>query len=220
VLCRRSLHVLTLWCVGPNSAPTYFLATPLEKRKNKSVAMTVIPKSGEVDAANIWRPNVQQLLAEHQKILDDIQKNIREEKEKEIQRQEEEAMNQYISHFVIDRQGKVTTDAAFDASQFEEAPAKKVPEDSLKNSTLGGQEKDKGARSAQTGLTGRSGSSGKNSRNSKEKERSSFKELLAKYEKKGVVQKQRGRPDRTKDTKPSSSQEQSSLSQAKSVRRA
>ena len=42
-----------------------------------------------------------------------------------------------------------------------EAPAKKVPEDSLKNSTLGGQEKDKGARSAQTGLTGRSRSSGK-----------------------------------------------------------
>ena len=28
-------------------------------------------------------------------------------------------MNQYISHFSIDRQGKVTTDAAFDASQFE-----------------------------------------------------------------------------------------------------
>jgi len=220
VLCHRSLHVLTLWCVGPNSAPTYFLATPLEKRKNKSVAMTVIPKSGEVDAANIWRPNVQQLLAEHQKILDDIQKNIREEKEKEIQRQ---AMNQYISHFVIDRQGKVTTDAAFDASQFEEAPAKKVPEDSLKNSTLGGQEQKKGARSAQTGLTGletgltgRSGISGKNSRNKKEKERPSFKELLAKYENKGVVQKQRERPDKVKDTNPSSSQEQSSLSQGNS----
>ena len=28
-------------------------------------------------------------------------------------------MKQYISHFSIDRQGKVTTDAAFDASQFE-----------------------------------------------------------------------------------------------------
>jgi len=28
-------------------------------------------------------------------------------------------MNQYISHFAIDRQGKVTTDAAFNASQFE-----------------------------------------------------------------------------------------------------
>ena len=80
--------------------------------------MTGIPKPGEVDAANIKRPTLQQLPAEHQKVFDDIQKKIREEKEKEIQRLEEEAMNQYISHFAIDRQGKVTTDAAFDASQF------------------------------------------------------------------------------------------------------
>ena len=36
-----------------------------------------------------------------------------------MQRLEEEAMNQYMSHFSINRQGKVTTDAAFDASQFE-----------------------------------------------------------------------------------------------------
>ena len=28
-------------------------------------------------------------------------------------------MKQYMSHFSIDRQGKVTTDDAFDASQFE-----------------------------------------------------------------------------------------------------
>ena len=75
-----------------------------------------------------------------------------------------------------------------------EAPAKKVPEDSLKNSTLGGQEKNKGARSVQTGLTGQetgltghSRNSGKNSRDKKGKERPSFKEILAKYEKKGVV---------------------------------
>jgi len=61
----------------------------------------------------------------------------------------------------------------------------------LKDSTLGGQEQKKGARFAQTGLigqetglTGHSGSSGNNSRNNKEKERPSFKELLAKYEKK------------------------------------
>ena len=81
--------------------------------------MTGIPKPGEVDSANIRRPNVQQLPAEHRKILDDIQKKIREEREKEIQKLEEEAMNQYISHFSIDRQAKVTTDAAFDASQFE-----------------------------------------------------------------------------------------------------
>jgi len=78
--------------------------------------MTGIPKPDEVDAANIKRPTFQQLSAEHQKVVDGIQKKIREEKEKEIQRLEEEAMNQYILHFSIDRQGKVTMDAAFDAS--------------------------------------------------------------------------------------------------------
>ena len=80
--------------------------------------MAGIPKPGEIDAANIKWPTFQQLSAEHQKVLDDIQKKIREEKE-EIQKLEEEAMKQYISHFSIDRQGKVTTDAGFDASQFE-----------------------------------------------------------------------------------------------------
>ena len=60
-----------------------------------------IPKPGDVDATNIKRPTVQQLSAEHQKALDDIQKKIREEKE--IQKLEQEAMKQYISHFSIDR---------------------------------------------------------------------------------------------------------------------
>ena len=78
-----------------------------------------IPKPSDVDAANIQMPTVQQLSAEQQKALDDIQKKIREEKEKEIQKLEEEAMKQYISHFSIDRQGKVTTDGGFDASQFQ-----------------------------------------------------------------------------------------------------
>jgi len=78
-----------------------------------------IPKPSDVDAANISRPTVQQLSAEHQKALDDIQKKIREEKEKEIQKLEEEAMKQYISDISIDRQGKVTPEAVFDASQFE-----------------------------------------------------------------------------------------------------
>jgi len=50
-------------------------------------------------------------------------------------------------------------------------------------------------------------------KNPEKKERPSFKELLAKYEKKGVIQKQRGRPDKVKNTKSSSSQKQSSLSQ-------
>ena len=65
-----------------------------------------IPKPSDVDAANIKRLTVQQLSAEHQKALDDIQKKIRKEKEKEIQKLEKEAMKQYISHFSIDRQGK------------------------------------------------------------------------------------------------------------------
>ena len=78
-----------------------------------------IPKPSDVDAANIQRPIVQQLLADHQKVLDGIRQKIREEKEKEIQKMEEEAMKQYISHFSIDRQGKVTPNASFDASQFE-----------------------------------------------------------------------------------------------------
>ena len=90
---------------------------------------------------------------------------------------------------------------------------KKSLEASSKNSTLGGQDQKKGARSVQTGLTGpsggsvlggheqrrkdgstqtgltgHSGSSGKNSRNNK-KERPSFKQLLAKYEEKGATQK-------------------------------
>ena len=80
------------------------------------------------------------------------------------------------------------------SKSHQETPAKKVPENSLKNSTLGGQEKNKGARSAQIGLTsletgliGHCGNSEKNSRNKKEKERPCFKQLLAKYEKKGVV---------------------------------
>ena len=40
-------------------------------------------------------------------------------KEKEIQRLEEEAKKQYISHFSINRQGNVTKDDTFDSSQFE-----------------------------------------------------------------------------------------------------
>jgi len=62
------------------------LATPLGKRRNKSVALAGIPKPVEVDSANIRRPNVQQLSVEHQKILDGVQKKIREDKEKEIQK--------------------------------------------------------------------------------------------------------------------------------------
>ena len=47
------------------------------------------------------------------------------------------------------------------SKSHQETPAKKVSEDSLKNSALGGQEQKKDARSAQTGLeTGLTGPSG------------------------------------------------------------
>ena len=71
---------------------THFLATPLGKNQSATMAGK-ITKPSDVDAANISRPTVQQLSAEHQKALDNIQKKIREEKEKEIQKLEEEAMN-------------------------------------------------------------------------------------------------------------------------------
>ena len=47
------------------------------------------------------------------------------------------------------------------SKSHQEAPAKKVLEDSSKNSALGGQEQKKDARSAQTGPTGPSGISKK-----------------------------------------------------------
>ena len=61
----------------------------------------------------------------------------------------------------------------------QEVPAKKFPKISLKNLVLGGQEQNKGVRSAKTGLTGPSGSSAKG-RNEKNKTKPSFKDLLAK----------------------------------------
>ena len=61
--------------------------------QNQSAAMAgKIPKPSDVDAANIQRPTVQQLSADPQKVLDGIRQKIREEKEKEIQKLEEEAM--------------------------------------------------------------------------------------------------------------------------------
>ena len=51
-----------------------------------------IPKPSEVDADNISRPTVQQLSADHQKVLDGNRQKIREEKDKEIQKLEKEAM--------------------------------------------------------------------------------------------------------------------------------
>ena len=63
----------------------------------------------------------------------------------------------------------------------QEVPAKKFPEISLKNLALGGQEQNKGVRSAktgltglETGLTGQSGNSEKNSRNKKRERNAEF----------------------------------------------
>ena len=82
----------------------------------------------------------------------------------------------------------------------------------------GGQDKEKGADSESTGLTGskggptgltgsRTGLTGtpsKSGNSSKSKTRPSFKELLAKYVKEGIAQRQKGRLSEAKDTGSSS----------------
>ena len=101
----------------------------------------------------------------------------------------------------------------------------KIPEGAK---TLGRQDKKKKADNKSTGLTGYSGgltgSTGltghgtgltgapsKSGNSSKIKTRPSFKELLAKYEKEGSAQRQKGQPSKVKDTGSSSRhQEQSS----------
>jgi len=61
------------------------LATPLGKGRNQLATMAgKIPKSSDIDAANIQRPTFDQLSGKHEKVLDDVQKNIKEE-EKKIQ---------------------------------------------------------------------------------------------------------------------------------------
>jgi hypothetical protein len=64
-----------------------------------------------------------------------------------------------------------------------------------------------GLTSAKTGLTGAPSKSRNSSRNNK---RPSFKELLAKYEKKGAAQKQKEPSSKVKDTKPSSERQERS----------
>ena len=87
---------------------------------------------------------------------------------------------------------------------------------------LGGQDKKKKADNKSTGLTSHSGGLtgrgtgltgvlSKSGNSSKIKTRPSFKELLAKYEKEGSAQRQKGQPSEVKDTGSSSRhQEQSS----------
>ena len=80
-----------------------------------------LPKYSEVDAEDIQRLTFEQLSAEHQKTLDDIKSKIREEKDQEIQRQEQEAIKYYMPHFSVDRQGKVAKIkyVTLDSSRFE-----------------------------------------------------------------------------------------------------
>ena len=81
---------------------------------------------------------------------------------------------------------------------------------------LGGQSKKKEADSKSTGLTGAkiglTGASSEfgNSFKTKNRTRPSFKVLLAKYEKKGIVQKQKEQSSKTKDMKPSSKHQERS----------
>ena len=104
----------------------------------------------------------------------------------------------------------------------------KTPWVATEASTLGGQDKEKGADSESTGLTGSkggltgptgltgsridlTGAPSKSGNSSKIKTRPSFKELLAKYEKGGSAKRQKGPPSEVKDTGLSSRhQEQSS----------
>jgi len=72
--------------------------------KNQSAAMAgKIPKPSEIDINNMKMLTFEQLLAEHKKALDEINKKIRDEQEQEIRRKEEEAMKHYVSHFSVDR---------------------------------------------------------------------------------------------------------------------
>ena len=95
-------------------------------------------------------------------------------------------------------------------------------EDPSSHKNTRGQDKKKKADNKSTGLTGHSGgltgrgtdltgAPSKSGNSSKIKTRPSFKELLAKYEKEGSAQRQKGLPSEVKDTGSSSRhQEQSS----------
>ena len=111
----------------------------------------------------------------------------------------------------------------------DERPEKKLtPQAAAMTSTLGGHDKKKkkadckstgltgpnssltgstGLTSSRTGVTGAPSESGSPS---KSKTRPSFKEILAKFQKQGAIQKKEKQPGKAKDTKPSSKcQEQS-----------
>ena len=92
------------------------------------------------------------------------------------------------------------------SKSHQETPGKKIPEDLLKDSTLGGKNRKRAPGLLRPVWSVTLGVLEKILETIRKKERPSFKELLAKYEKKGVIQKQKGRLDKVKDTKQSSSQ--------------
>ena len=98
----------------------------------------------------------------------------------------------------------------------------KTPRVATEASTLGGQDKEKGADNKSTGLTGHSGgltgygtgltgAPSKSGNSSKIKTMPSFKELLPKYEKEESAQRQKGRSSEVKDTGSSSRHQEQSI---------
>ncbi|CAN6373760.1 unnamed protein product [Urochloa humidicola] len=80
-----------------------------------------LAKPAEVDASNIQRPKVEETSAEDQKVLEEIRKKIREQKEQEMRELEDEAVKQYLSHFTVDRHKKIQKDrdVVINVSQIE-----------------------------------------------------------------------------------------------------
>ena len=101
---------------------------------------------------------------------------------------------------------KETTQATTKTSTLGGGQDKKENADSKSNNLTGpnsGLTGPSGPTGAKTGLTGASNEPG-NSSEAKNKRRPSFKELLAKYEREGIAQKQKGKPNKVNDMKPSS----------------
>ncbi|CAN6231525.1 unnamed protein product [Urochloa humidicola] len=67
-------------------------------------------KPTKIDPSNIQRPKVEKTSAEDQKVLEEIRKKIREQKEQEMRELEDEVVKQYLSQFFVDRHKKVQKD--------------------------------------------------------------------------------------------------------------
>jgi hypothetical protein len=90
-------------------ASTYFLATPLGKKKDQSATMaSKIPKPNKVDANNIQRPSFEQLSAEDRQAYEAYMKECEEENIRQKEKEDEEASRWFLSHFSIDRKGAIS----------------------------------------------------------------------------------------------------------------